>query len=234
MPLTLSGTGGITYPDGSVNTTRSVSTAGDTINGKLTIGAQAIQYPVSLELKETTTLASYRASMLMGNWLVGQASSGGTRDYFVYDSNTAQLRFSIRPDGNIITPSQCAFSAYRQTAGDVTYSAGQVIIMSNIRFNVGSAYNTTTGLFTAPATGLYFFSWNCYNNSSTGNLRVGLTTSAGGLPLGQGQTAQFNQFAGSGVVSMTAGDTAWLVSSYSNTVIFQEANHSVFSGYFLG
>lgn len=37
MPLTLSGSGGITYPDGSVNTTRSVSTAGDTMTGNLSL-----------------------------------------------------------------------------------------------------------------------------------------------------------------------------------------------------
>lgn len=234
MTVSINGSGGITYPDGSTNSTRSVSTAGDTINGKLTIGAQAVQYPVSLELKETTTSASYRSAMLMGNWLIGQASSGGTRDYFVYDSSVSQLRFSIRPDGNVITPAQCAFSAYRQASADVTYAADQTVIMTSTKFNVGSAYNTTTGIFTAPVTGLYFFSWNCYNNSGTGNLRVALNTSAGGVALGQGQTAQFNQFSGSGVVVMTAGDTAWLRSVYANTVIFQESNHSVFTGYFLG
>jgi len=37
MPLSLNGSGGITYPDGSVNTTRSVSSDGDTMTGKLTV-----------------------------------------------------------------------------------------------------------------------------------------------------------------------------------------------------
>lgn len=41
MPLTLNGSGGITYPDGSVNTTRSVSTAGDTMTGALNVPANA-------------------------------------------------------------------------------------------------------------------------------------------------------------------------------------------------
>jgi hypothetical protein len=36
MPLSLSGSGGITYPDGTVNATRSVSVAGDTMTGNLT------------------------------------------------------------------------------------------------------------------------------------------------------------------------------------------------------
>ena len=36
MPLSLSGSGGITYPDGTVNATRSVSAAGDTMTGNLT------------------------------------------------------------------------------------------------------------------------------------------------------------------------------------------------------
>jgi hypothetical protein len=37
MPLTLNGSGGITYPDGTVNTTRSVSAAGDTMTGQLSV-----------------------------------------------------------------------------------------------------------------------------------------------------------------------------------------------------
>jgi guanyl-specific ribonuclease Sa len=37
MPLSLNGSGGITYPDGTVNTTRSVSTAGDTMTGPLSV-----------------------------------------------------------------------------------------------------------------------------------------------------------------------------------------------------
>jgi hypothetical protein len=47
MPLTLNGSGGITYPDGSTNTTRSVSTAGDTMTGPLVVpaGATAAQAP---------------------------------------------------------------------------------------------------------------------------------------------------------------------------------------------
>ena len=42
MPLTLSGTGGITYPDGSVNATRSVSTAGDTMTGLLNLPSNGL------------------------------------------------------------------------------------------------------------------------------------------------------------------------------------------------
>jgi hypothetical protein len=41
MPLTLSGTGGITYPDGSVNASRSISAAGDTMTGALNVPANA-------------------------------------------------------------------------------------------------------------------------------------------------------------------------------------------------
>ena len=42
MALTLNGSGGITYPDGSVNTTRSVSTAGDTMTGALTVPSLSV------------------------------------------------------------------------------------------------------------------------------------------------------------------------------------------------
>lgn len=41
MTVSINGSGGITYPDGSVNTTRSVSTAGDTITGPLTLNMSA-------------------------------------------------------------------------------------------------------------------------------------------------------------------------------------------------
>lgn len=41
MTVSINGSGGITYPDGSVNTTRSVSTAGDTMSGPLNVPANA-------------------------------------------------------------------------------------------------------------------------------------------------------------------------------------------------
>lgn len=42
MPLTLSGSGGITYPDGTVNTTRSASTGGDTFTGQVVLKNSAL------------------------------------------------------------------------------------------------------------------------------------------------------------------------------------------------
>ena len=42
MPLTLSGSGGITYPDGTVNTTRAASTAGDTFTGQVVLKNSAL------------------------------------------------------------------------------------------------------------------------------------------------------------------------------------------------
>lgn len=68
-------------------------------------------------------------------------------------------------NGIVTLPFRPRFYAYG-TAN--TPSSGSVIVFPTTQVNVGGAYNTSTGVFTAPIAGVYvFFSSNIGNNGST-------------------------------------------------------------------
>jgi hypothetical protein len=66
-------------------------------------------------------------------------------------------RFKISNAGRITTPYQPAFYAYGVSGG--TYGSGNYWIFSSTTFNRGNHYNTSNGIFTAPVSGVYEFTW---------------------------------------------------------------------------
>lgn len=81
-------------------------------------------------------------------------------------SNTAALH--IDSSGRVTTPYQPAVCAY-PTGGATTVASGDQSLLpfSNILFNNGNHFNTTTKIFTAPVAGYYFASAQC--RWATGN-----------------------------------------------------------------
>lgn len=65
--------------------------------------------------------------------------------------------------GRIDTP-LIAFSAYSPT--DVSPDTNQIFIWQSVRLNEGNAYDTVTGIFHAPVSGLYYFAVHVCNYSS--------------------------------------------------------------------
>jgi len=63
--------------------------------------------------------------------------------------------------GNLTTPNRVRFSAYR-SATELYNSPPSDVVYNIASYNVGSAYDTTTGIFTAPIAGAYFFSCTFY------------------------------------------------------------------------
>lgn len=158
MTVSINGSGGITFPDGSVNTTRSVSTAGDTMTGALTVAA-------SISIKKSDAIAEGGQLNLQSHTgaedFFIDRFSGHTR-YYLSASNTDQIfttnsidRLRIYSTGPVTIPYQPVFSATTAantfTPGSVTYVYETAII------NRGGYYNTSNGRFTAPVPGVYYF-----------------------------------------------------------------------------
>jgi hypothetical protein len=95
----------------------------------------------------------------------GQLSIAGT-NYLTIDTS-----------GRILKPNQTAFLAGSGSAAAV----GADVIFSTTTFNIGSAYNTANGRFTAPVLGRYFFKYHqLAPNANAGDFRVALYANGGG------------------------------------------------------
>lgn len=79
---------------------------------------------------------------------------------------------TIDTNGNVITSSNCAFSAVQ--SANITNVTGDgtvyTVICNTEIFDIGNNYNNATGIFTAPVTGKYQFIGNVwFGNIGAGN-----------------------------------------------------------------
>ncbi|XP_060560666.1 complement C1q and tumor necrosis factor-related protein 9B-like [Ruditapes philippinarum] len=63
--------------------------------------------------------------------------------------------------GSVITTPKIAFNAYTISSG--SYGINTPVKFPNVLLNIGDGYDKSTGIFTAPVTGLYFFSAHICN-----------------------------------------------------------------------
>ena len=101
--------------------------------------------------------------------------------YITFRTGTSPTeRMKINSNGQVTTPSQPSFAAYR--AQD-SFTQSGVIVFNATRHNIGSHYNTSNGRFTAPVAGRYQF--NFYSiilgsyNSAYYSIRINGTAGKG-------------------------------------------------------
>jgi hypothetical protein len=236
MPLSLSGSGGITYPDGSVNTTRSVSAAGDTINGRLVVNTSGVGfdtfdangYARISRSSGSAQLGLFRTSDSVGGFYLG----GDSSDFRVYNSSFAPVILADQT-GRVRMPYQPTFEMWgsgafapANTYVTITYSQTYV--------NIGSHMNASTGIFTAPVVGTYQFHGRFEYDGSTADIGV-LHLNINGA-----DTHQFleynNRYGGPSFsinVTLSANDTVRLRTYGSNGLTGTSYSHR-FGGRLLG
>jgi hypothetical protein len=72
--------------------------------------------------------------------------------------NNGTTGLNVSATGQVTIPLQVTFFAYRTSDYTVTTTPA-VLVYQATKVNVGSAYSTSTGAFTAPVTGMYEFGW---------------------------------------------------------------------------
>lgn len=170
-----------------------------------------------------------------------------TANSAILATNSSGVPSVTTASGNWLNTSRCCFSAHLGT--DVTNVTGDgtvyTIIFGTTDFDQGSNYNATTGVFTAPVTGKYFFSAGYYTSSigTSSSFAVGLVAT------GKTITNNFNYAAASrnvvsvvvsGIIAMTANDTCHVSATnsfgtkndtISNTPTVGAADATFFHGY---
>ena len=72
-----------------------------------------------------------------------------------YDGSTTAM--TIDSDGRVSTPVRPAFSTHRTSSLSIS-NTNATIVFNAVTHNQGGHYNSGTGIFTAPVSGLYFLS----------------------------------------------------------------------------
>jgi hypothetical protein len=97
--------------------------------------------------------------------------------------NNGTTGLTVNSSGYVLTPTRPCFNYSAANLG-TTVSAGNYVKFGTVYSNQGSNYSTSTGLFTAPIAGLYYFVFNLYpNGATTGTVRLalnGIDSSASG------------------------------------------------------
>ena len=166
-------------------------------------------------------------------------------------SESVTERMKIDNAGRVTMPYQPAFEATVGTSfsGDGSVAGTETFVFSLARVNVGSHYNTSTGIFTAPVTGLYqfnFFLAPASSDDSARYFRAQLVKTSGGTAdvifsphnsvSDEDQNADYNLVSASGVVSLSANDTVKIQFgssiATSNYTFYQDL--CSFSGFLIG
>jgi hypothetical protein len=94
-------------------------------------------------------------------WSIGTAvkAVGSCLDFYSYSISDNVMRFT--PAGIVTKPYQPSFLAYGM--GNTTLNS--YVIYPSVHLNKGSHYNASTGVFTAPVAGVYYFSWSAIGNT---------------------------------------------------------------------
>ena len=123
-----------------------------TASGDVGIGTSSPSAPLHVSYGGQAGLRLTNSSGTPSDWYLQTLNSGVFRLYS-YTSGIDPL--TIDNSGRIRMPSQPMFFAGKNNANP--FAASQVVTYNAIETNIGSHYNASTGVFTAPIAGLYMF-----------------------------------------------------------------------------
>ena len=205
-------------------------------------------------ISQTFTVASGQAFIYFRIVTRNVAGNGGYVQIIQMTLNGSIEGLCVSPDGKVgigvsnptrslevagpIINGNPAFTAFRSVGA---VAAPATIVFDTAPLNRWNAYSTSTGLFTAPVTGLYFFSfWGMTATSAAIWVQFyknGSLVNNGGNPYqaypSGGPAGTYNTVSGTIIIPMVVGDTA---NMYLNTgSLYGGGNcHNGYVGYLIG
>lgn len=165
------------------------------------------------------------------NELAIGAPSGQSINFQIAGSGT---KASMDSSGRVTTPYQPAFFARYSNSG-ANISTGY-LVWDSTATNVGGHYSTSTGRFTAPVAGVYFFSYQLQHKGDNSTSAYADLYINGSLYRGMRSenvgAANYQTTAASCVLTLAANDYVQIYNSAASGVYWSD--HSAFSGYLLG
>ncbi|XP_062374765.1 complement C1q-like protein 4 [Sardina pilchardus] len=113
-------------------------------------------------------------------------------------------------------------------------STEQNLVFTKIFSNVGQAYSSVTGFFTAPVKGVYYFRFNVMDNSPSRYMHIIMYKNGERLMLiGEGPQGYPNYVSSGMTLQLEVGDVVNLRLYPNNTLYDNSENHNIFSGFLL-
>ena len=219
--------------------TRFVNTAGDNMTGNLGIGTtspngalhvKGISDHGKIVVEHGGTSGSTNHNFISfhnhaGNTVAEiQSEENATNSSaLLFKTGGTTTNMKVSHNGYVTMPNQPKFRVKRTTSVNLTGNGGkQNLVFNSADFDVGSGYNTSTGKYTVPATGVYFFFLNPRFDGVASNTYVRSMIYRGasvpGSPWsdyanvlssidGDGHSTNYHTVNVSGIFSCVAGDT---------------------------
>ena len=252
--------------------TRFVNTAGDTMTGNLGInetspsgslhvkGTSSTHGKIILEAGGSSGSANNNFMEFnkhdgtkLGELEVGESvTNGGSLVFKTTPSGgSATTRMTINHNGYVTMANQPKFKV-RRNSSSVTLTgnnAKQNLVFNVKDFDIGNGYNTTTGKYTVPATGVYFFFLNPRFDGVTGSTYArGIIYKGASIPGspwsdygnvlstidGDSHSTNYDTLNVSGLLSCVAGDTIHFLGggNVDSSITFQAESQA--GGFMIG
>ena len=174
------------------------------------------------QLSSVPTDGSITSAKLSSNINMSGTINTGTIKEFT-GTNTAM---TIDSSGRILTPARPAFSGIKVASSSNTGTTGD-IVFDTVSFNIGSHYNTSSGVFVVPVTGIYRFYFAGFFSASDGSRApanqsntINLMTNASGSFVAYAGTTQnctssalYSSASFSGLIQATANEQLKITAS---------------------